>query len=102
MVYFIFKGSGWAGKKSSYKGKAFGGVNIKDPEQILHERIDKGSITDSDIQTIKKSGGKLMDHLLKRENEQIKKTKDMKRKYGNTFDGIDNDGNLYKDMAVQI
>jgi len=90
-----------------FKGKDFASNNrrsysVKDPEQILHERIDTGSVTDSDIATIKKSGGKLMDHLLKKENEQIKKNKDMKRKYGNTFDGIDNDGNLYKDMAVQI
>jgi hypothetical protein len=89
-ITIIHKGSGWAGKRSP------------DPEQALHERIEKGSVTDSDISTIKKTGGKLMKHLLERENTQIKKTRDMKRKYGNTFDGIDNDGNLYKDMAVQI
>jgi hypothetical protein len=98
-ITIIYKGDGWASKTRGSSSKSFS-IPRMDPEQALHERIEKGSVTDSDISTIKKTGGKLMKHLLTRENEQGKKIKDMKRQYGNTFDGIDNDGNFYKDIPL--
>ena len=96
MVYLIFKGNDWAGKTQSYGRKTV----YRSQEEILHEKIEKGTVTDSDIATIQKNGGDVMNHLLTKENEQRKKIKDMKREWGNTFDGIDNSGALYKDIPL--
>jgi len=74
-------------------------------EQALEGRIDKGSITDADIQQIIKSGdSKMMKKLKDKENVQRKKKSNMEQKYGITdkklFDGVDSNNCFYKDIPL--
>ena len=97
-VTLIFKGDGWAGKKTTSTGRRT--ISL-DPEKVLSDKIEQGKILDKDIQDIIKSGdAKLLKKLHAKENEQIKKKKTAENKYGITdsklFDGIDSAGNFYK------
>ena len=102
-VTIIYKGSGWAGKKSETSS---GRRSISlDPEKVLSDKIEQGKVLDKDIQDIIKSGdAKLLKKLHAKENEQIKKKKTAENKYGITdsklFDGIDSAGCFYKDIKL--
>ena len=70
-------------------------------EERLHRAIQGGTITDKDVQTIVKNGGEL-----KMELERIsdRKRNELRHheisNYGKDFDGVDRDGNWYKDLSI--
>jgi hypothetical protein len=104
MVHIIFKGSGWAGKSSPSSGRrSFSAPRSKEEE--LHRKIESGQLTDMDIQKIQESGdSSLMRKLTDKENEAIRRKSDVEGKLGITdsklFDGVDKDGNLFKDIKT--
>jgi hypothetical protein len=98
----IFKGSGWASKETSSSVRRSFSLS---PEGKLYEKLEKGSLTDKDIQTIVKEGdSKMMKALENKANEKKKLKAETEAKLGiddsRCFDGVDNDGNLYKDIPL--
>ena len=72
--------------------------NSKDPEFLLMKRIDQGNITDAEINQVVKDGGEALKFMEAKADRQRDKMKHVKNVYGDkAFDGVDNDGNLYKD-----
>ena len=76
-------------------------------EGKMVEKIGKGSLTDSDIQRITKDGDSaMMRRLEEKAHQNRKKKEDLEDRLGITdrkvFDGVDNSGNLYKDIPLSL
>lgn len=66
------------------------------------QKIERGQLTDVDIQEIKEGDNELAKIFLeKKADEGYKKKKELDHDYGKgVFDGVDNNGNLFKDISV--
>jgi len=65
--------------------------------------IERGSLTDKDINFILDSGdSKLLSALERKYEKEKKNSEHVKRIYGDAFDNKDNDGNLFKDKSLDI
>jgi hypothetical protein len=100
-ITLIFKGKDWGGKSTSTGRRT---ISL-DPEKVLSDKIEQGKVLDSDIQQILKSGdSKLLKKLYDKENKQRKKKLQLEDKLGitdhNVFQGVDDQGFLYKDIPL--
>lgn len=97
----IFKGSGWASSsRNSGSGKSFSVP--KNIEKNLLDKIEQGSITDSEIEMCIDSGDRQIKQAMEKKiNEGYRKKKYLDSEFGaGAFDGIDNQGNYYKDTTL--
>lgn len=71
-------------------------------EEHLMQKVDEGTVTDKDIDTILQKGDwKMKRHMTERANALHKDKKHLDRLYGkDVWDGKDNDGNLFKDTLM--
>lgn len=69
-------------------------------EEELHQKIDRGSLTDRDILDIEDGGDRRLRRHLEERTSYLEKERDhLDRVYGKgAFDGRDNQGRLYKDL----
>lgn len=95
MVYIIIKGDR-GGYTAPRKNKT---ISL---EEHLMNKVDDGSVTDRDIDTIVKKGDwKMQRHMIERANRLNKDKKHLDRMYGEgVWDGKDNEGNLFKDTQL--
>ena len=70
--------------------------------QTMIEKVRSGQISDGDIQQITRGDDMLLKNALeKKANEGYKKKKELDDTYGKgAYDGVDNNGMLYKDIDV--
>jgi hypothetical protein len=99
MIHLIFKGRDFA----SNHGKSYNIPPKKiSREEQLHNAIQKGTITDRDVADIKKDGS-LLRELDRTANEKKRRLDNHPASHyfgKGTFDGIDSDGNLYRDIQL--
>lgn len=99
-ITILYKGDGWAGKRSS--SKSFSAPRRISREEELHNKIQKGTVLDSDIKEIKKDPS-LLKELDRKANENYSRLRKstVYNDFGKgSFDGIDNDGNFYKNIDL--
>ena len=112
-MYVIFKGDGWGGKREQRNYGNGHSVRTQDQkvshytgyarEEELHKRIQSGALSDRDIAEVEKSGGELLKEMKKVADKRTSELKNNPayRHFGEgSFDGIDKDGNLYKDIPL--
>ncbi len=92
MVYFIKSNRSSAQPKSrSYEDRLRGSGGM----------IDRGALTDKDINFIVDSGDRgLKNELERKYQRELANSKHIQSIHGNQFDNKDNDGNLYKDRDL--
>lgn len=98
MVYIIVKGErgGHIDHSKPKENLAY--------EQAVERRLENGSVTDSDLMFLEKTDDRRLKAKYDRiHNERYKAKKYLDNKYGkDVFDGIDKDGNYYKDIPLDV
>jgi hypothetical protein len=105
MVHIIY-GKSWGARGGRSPSSTTRTFRMSDEGRMV-EKMDKGSLTDSDIAKITKDGDSAMlRRLEEKANGNRRKKEDLEDKLGITdrkvFDGVDNDGNLYKDIPIDL
>jgi len=91
--YFSFR-YGWSGTETPK-------VKERSKEAILAEKIEKGTLTDADIDTVVNAGGELNKRLEQKYDQKLKEKRDLDEKYGkDVFDYKNENGELVKEVNL--
>ena len=76
-------------------------------EERIYNSIENGKLTDRDIHDIQRKGDSRMMRTLEKKAEENKRRKsDLEDRLGirdrKLFDGVDNNGNLYRDIPLSL
>lgn len=96
MVYFLKGNSHWREIRKNRD-------HSTDPEYILMKKVAEGTVTDAELNLIERQGGKAYALAEAKRRELTEEMQQVERVHGKgVFDGIDNDGNLFKDTRTNL